>query len=264
MITYAILDYNRPKESELCLKSIHKHSKFPFNIVFLSNGGNQDYVMDFYKQGLIDKLILRKENSGCGLGTRECFNDFDLNSKYIAYIQSDQFLCRDFEKSELEGYLYLLYTNQFFYIDMAGNQGNGRFSERAFLMPKSYYQTIPNTIGGPGPLANHKWTEQSVQEYIERNKFKFHSTLLLFADNGKHSIREYPCGGQLLMETDTKKVFIVKDIVKRVDFPNIHLTDYEWELILSNSWINGTIPEQHRQHSFIYWKEPLTINNTNV
>ena len=261
MITYAILDYNRPKEAELCLKSIHRFSHFPFKILFVSNGGNQDYAINFYKQGLIDKLILRKKNSGCGLGTRECFNDFDLESGIIAYIQSDQFLCRDFNKDELELYLSLLYTNKFFYIDMAGNQGNGRFSERAFLMPKHYYQTIPNTIGGPGPFADSKWTEQSVQEYIERNKFKFFTTKLLFADNGKVSIREYPDGGELIMHTDTKEVFITKPITKRVDFPNIHLTDKEWEEILTNSWAGGTIPIAHRKHSFTYWTEPYTIGN---
>lgn len=259
MLTYAILDYDRPKESELCLKSIHRYSKFPFNIVYLSNGGNQDYTMDFYKQGLINKLILRKKNSGCGLGTRECFNDFD--SDYIAYIQSDQFLCREFNQKELEGYLYLIYTNQFFYIDLAGNQGQGRFSERAFLMKKAYYQAIPNTIGGPGPYANEKWTEQSVQEYIERNKFKFYSSQLLFADNGKVSKREYPNGGELIMHTDTKEVFIIKPITQRIDFPNIKLTDEEWSQILSNTWVNGTIPINHKKDSFKYWKEPYNINN---
>lgn len=261
MLTYALLDYDRPKESELCLKSIHKYSHFPFNIVYLSNGGNQDYVMDFYKQGLIDKLILRKSNSGCGLGTRECFNDFNLESEFIVYVQTDQFLTRDFNEAELKDYIDLINKYHYFYIDMAGNQGNGRFSERAFMMKKGYYQSIPNTIGGPGPLASEKWTEQSVQEYIERNRFVFYSAKPLFADNGKNSIRQYPCGGQLLVETDTKKVHIIKSITKRVDFPNIKLTDLEWNLILKNEWINGTVPEQQKQDSFLYWKEPFNIDN---
>ena len=81
IIDFLILDYNRPVESLLCLKSIKRHAKFDHNIVYLSNGGEQEYVYDYYKQGLIDKLILRKYNSGCGLGTRELFNDFNLNNR---------------------------------------------------------------------------------------------------------------------------------------------------------------------------------------
>lgn len=261
MLTYAILDYNRPQESELCLKSIHKFSKFNYNIVYLSNGGNQDYAIDFYKQGLIDKLILRKGNSGCGLGTRECFNDFNLDCRYIAYIQSDQFLYREFSQRELEGYLYLLYTNQFFYIDLAGNQGNGNPSERALIIDKYNYNKIPNSKGGPGPFANEKWTEQSFQEHMKENNLKFHSCPTLFLDNGKESKREYPCGGLLLMYTDTKQVFIVKDIKNRIDFPNIHLTDAEWSNILGNKWINGTVPELHKKDSFKYWERPYNIGD---
>ena len=264
MITYALLDYNRPIESELCLKSIHKFSKFPYQIVYISNGGNQDYVVDYYKRGLIDKLILRKKNSGCGLGTRECFNDFDLNSDYIIYVQVDQFMIREFPKEEITEYISLLYHSKFFYIDLAGNQGNGNPSERALLINKYNYRMIPNTIGGPGPYANYKWTEQSMQEYMRGNNFRFYIAPLLFSDNGKISRREYPNGGELIQFTDEKSVYITKPITQRIDFPNIKFTNEEWELILNNKWVNGTIPELHKNDSFKCWNRPISINDVNI
>ena len=261
MLTYTVLDYNRPEESELCLKSIRLHSKLDYNIVFLSNGGDQDYAFDFYKKGLIDKLILRKKNSGCGLGTRECFNDFNIETDYCVYVQSDQFMIRDFTHDEASSYKALLFNKQFFYIDLAGNQGNGNPSERALMINKTDYQKIPNSIGGPGPYASHKWTEQSLQEYMKENNLKFLTPSVLFLDNGKNSIREYPCGGKLKMETDTKRVYILSPIAKRIDFPNITLTDYEWSEILEGKWINGTIPINHRNSSFLYWKQPWSVRD---
>jgi hypothetical protein len=251
-----VLDYNRPKESELCLESIEKFAKFNYKVIYLSNGGEQDYAIDFYKRGLIDKLILRKSNSGCGLGTRELFNDFDLDSDFVFYVQCDQFMVRDLSQEEIDFYISKIKDNVA-YVDLAGNQGRGIYSERAHFISKSFYNKIPNTIGGPGPYANQKWTEQSLQEYLKENGLKF-ATInpLVFADNGKCSLREYPCGGQLLMYADTKQVFVLKPITKRVDFINIHLTDSEWEAILSNKWQNGTIPEQHRDYSFKVWEKP--------
>jgi hypothetical protein len=256
-----ILDYNRPKESELCLWSIKKHAKFNHKIIYLSNGGEQDYAYSFYKNGLIDKLVLRKNNSGCGLGTRELFNDFDLNSEFVIYVQCDQYMVRDLSESEI-----LMYKNNIkddiLYIDLAANQGGGRYSERAHFINKNTYNRIPNSIGGPGPFANEKWTEESIQNYMKDNNLKFLSASpIVFADNGKYSIREYPCGGQLLMYTDTKQVFIIKPIKKKIDFINISLTEEEWDQILNNKWINGTIPINHRNNTFKVWEKPIEIKD---
>jgi hypothetical protein len=264
MVTYAILDYNRPVESELCLKSIHKFSKFTYTVVYLSNGGNQDYVVDYYKNGLIDKLVLRNNNSGCGLGTRECFNDFSMESEHIIYVQTDQFLVRKFSLEELSLYLSFLKEKKYFYIDLAGNQGHGNPSERALLMNKYDYQRIPNSIGGPGPFADYKWTEQSLQEYMKLNDLKFFTSELLFMDNGKVSRRQYPCGGELIQFTDEKSVYITRPITKRIDFPNIHFTDKEWEFILNNKWADGTIPELQIKDSFKCWRRPFSVNDVNL
>jgi hypothetical protein len=253
MISYLVLDYNRPVESELCLRSLLRYSRFDYEIVYLSNGGDQDYVIDYYKQGLIDKLILRKENSGCGLGTRELFNNFNLAYDYVIYVQCDQFLCREFTRKEIQEHIENLNSGEFFYVDLAGNQGHGNYSERAHLINKHKYNLIPNTIGGPGPFADKLWTEESVQRYIKNNNLKFYSSKLLFMDNGKVSRREYPCGGILTQHTDEKSVFIEKPIANRIDFPNVKLNDQEWELILTNKWVNGTIPEGHKNDSFKCW-----------
>lgn len=260
LITYLVLDYERPQESELCLNSLKICSKFDYEVVYLSNGGNQDYVYDYYKQGLIDKLILRKKNSGCGLGTRELFNDFNLKNDYVIYVQCDQFLCRTFSEAELKYYIGFLETNQYFYIDLAGNQGHGNYSERAHLISKSNYNKIPNGIGGPGPYADSIWTEKYVQDYIKNNNLNFFTTkTLLFMDNGKASRREYPCGGVLMQHTDTKAVYIEKPIKNRIDFPNVKLNDNEWTKILNGEWVNGTVPEGHKDSSFVCWNNVITL-----
>jgi len=256
-----ILDYNRPKESELLLASIKKYANFNYKIIYLSNGGEQDYAIDYYNKGLIDKLILRKHNSGCGLGTRELFNDFDIDSDFVFYIQCDQFMVRELNQNEIDIYEKAI-NDKNVYIDLAGNQGGGRYSERAHFINKNYYNKIPNSIGGPGPYADSVWTEKSVQDYMKGNQSSFHTVKpLVFADNGKSSIREYPCGGKMLMYTDTKEVFILKPISKKIEFPNVHLTDLEWEQILNNQWIDGTIPEQHKNKTFKVWNKPYELKD---
>jgi hypothetical protein len=190
MLSFLVLNYNRPKETELCLKSIKQFTKFNHEVVLLNNGGEDHAaIFSFFNQGLIDKLILRKKNSGCGLGTRELFNDFNLDNNYVVYVQCDQFMVRDFTIEELNSYKEALEQNKIAgHVDLAGNQGNGRYSERAHLTSKKFYNSIPNSKGGPGPFANELWTEEAVQNFYKENNLKFFVTKLLFADNGKISI----------------------------------------------------------------------------
>jgi len=65
----------------------------------------------------------------------------------------------------------------------------------------------------------------------------------------------------MLMYTDTKEVFILKPISKKIEFPNVHLTDLEWEQILNNQWIDGTIPEQHKNKTFKVWNKPYELKD---
>ena len=254
---FLILDYNRPIETELCLNSIKKFAKFNYNIIYLSNGGDQKYVHKYYDQGLIDKLILRKNNSGCGLGTRELFNDFDIDSDYVFYIQCDQFMIRELKLSEIELYISKM-IGKTLYVDLAGNQGNGKYSERAHFINKNVYNKIPNSIGGPGPFANQKWTEKSLQDYMLENDLKFLTIdPPVFGNNGKISYRQFPCGGETMHFTDTKQLWIIKPLKDRYDgWPNFDLTNEEWEKILSNTWENGSIPKNHVKDTFTFWQKP--------
>lgn len=259
---FLILDYNRPQESELCLKSIKNFAKFDYSIIYLSNGGEQKYVYSYYENGLIDKLILRKKNSGCGLGTRELFNDFDIDSDFVFYIQCDQFMIRDLYEKEVISYTEAIKDN-ILYIDLASNQGHGNYSERAHFINKNIYNKIPNTIGGPGPFANEKWTEESVQDYIKNNNLTFLSvTPPVFQDNGKVSYRQFPCGGETMHYTDTKQLWILKPLKQKyLDWPNIELTDEEWNLVINNKWENGSVPNKLKKHSFNYWNNVYNLDN---
>ncbi len=252
LATFLVLGYNRPIEADLCVKTIRANAKFDHRIVYLENGGDcMDEAYSLFKRGLVDKLILRKENSGCGLGTRELFNDFELGSDWVFYVQCDQFMIEEMHETDVNHFKSLIERFGYFYVDLAGNQGQGRYSERAHFINKKIYQQIPDmTIGGPGPFADSKWTEQRVQEYMTEKQVNFFSVKKYFGDNGMRSIREYPCGGILMQYTDTKQVYIIKPISKRVNFPNIHLTDEEWSAILENRWVNGTVPTRQLKDSF--------------
>ena len=62
--------------------------------------------------------------------------------------------------------------------------------------------------------------------------------------------------------TDTKQLWILKPLKQKyANWPNIELTEQEWELVLTNKWINGTIPERLKIHSFNCWQETYTSNN---
>lgn len=253
-LSVLILDYLREKEANLLIQSLQDNLKFRAKIIYLSNSPNCDYAKKFLDEGKIDQLIINKENLGCGISTRQLYHS--AISKYVLYLQVDQILISEFNQemfniitSELEKNPNVLYC------DLAGNQNHGKYSERASLMEKNRYLNIPDIdtiIAGPGPYANYKWGEQHVNEYIKENNLTFFTIKpLLFADNGKTSRRSYPCGGETLHFTDSKALYIIRSLKQRYDnFPNLNLNNEEWELVLSNKWINGTIPQNDLKHSF--------------
>lgn len=248
-----ILDFRREQESKLLLNSLRKNLQVNAKLYYLSNSP-EDYVYQYVKEGLIDVLIVNKENLGCGIGTRQLFHA--SLSKYSLYCQVDQWLIRPFTQDHFNQITERL--NTFFYADLAGNQGNGQFSERAFLIETQKYLEIPgidSIIGSPGPFANYRWGEKHVQDYMSDNYLRFFSTHPFFGDNGRVSYRTYPCGGETLHYTDTKQLFIIKQLKKRYDdFPNLKLTDSEWNQVLSGTWEQGNVPEMDKQHSFKYYE----------
>lgn len=253
-----ILDYLREKEAKLLIQSLKDNLKFNAKIIYLSNSPECDYAKKFLDDGDIDQLIINKKNLGCGIGTRQLFHA--CMSKWSLYCQVDQWLGKEFTADMFQHMVDYIGRNHSFYCDLAGNQGHGQFSERAFLIETKKYLDIPGIdeiIGSPGPFANQKWGEKHVQEFMKENGLKFCSYSPLFVDNGKVSRRTYPCGAETLHFTDEKRLFILKPFKQKYyDFPNLQLTEQEWELALSGNWpSSGLIPEKDRGNSFIYWRD---------
>lgn len=262
-VSIVILDFNRPKESELLLHSLKLNVKFDNEIIYVSNGGEQSYIQESYKNGQIDILLLCRDNLGTGIGTKRGFQA--ASGDYIMYVQVDQWLARPIDQDQINQMIEFLEKHpECFYIDLAGNQGNGNPSERALFINRKKYLDIPDlefAYGGPGPFAHIAWSEKGLQDYMEREKLVFASAGRIFYDNGKDSVRDYPCGGQIKQETDTKKLYILKPIKERVNFPNLKLTDEEWNQILSGKWINGTVPELHKGSSFVAWDKVFELKD---
>ena len=250
-VSIAILDYNRPIESKILFQSLEKYAKFDHEVVYLSNGGNQQHALDLYNQGFIDKLILNKENNGCGLGMRQLFQSCE--SDYVMLIQVDQFLGAEITNDFIrEVIVYLEQNPKYLYCDLAGNQSHGTYSERGHLINRHKYLSIPNinnTIGGPGPYSEYQWTENLVQQYMKKENLSFIS-YHLFADNGVYSVRDMNEGGAWVHRTDTKKLWNLRKPLKlNPSYPKFS----ENEQKLAFDWPDGKIPENEIAHSFTCW-----------
>ena len=259
MIEYLILDYQKKFEAEQLLESIKKYSKFKYSVTFLSNGGKHDYAIEFKKQGLIDNLIINETNTGGGAGTVQLFAQ--AKTKYALYIQVDQTLSGELGQQSIDSFINLIENENYSYIDLSGDQGRGNYSERAQFMPVKFYNSIPKTIGGPGPWDDMKWTEECVQDFIKNNNLKYKSvsfidsnnrTIPIFLDAGKWSFRSNPDGSEWKHRTDTKELWMLKKPSQKFSFPRF--SENEWEEVLHNGWQDGKIPEREVKDSFLYWR----------
>lgn len=264
-VSYLVLDFNRQAESHLCLSSLRENTKFECPIIYLSNGGHQDYVWEFYKQGLIDKLILNKENMGLGFGTTDLFKN--CNSEWAIYVQNDQFLGREYTEEELNKQIktiedsldiYLTGDNQkplITSMSLAGDQCQGKYSERAHLIKTEFYNRIPNKPnGGAGPYHHIEWNEGYIQKHYEQNNLQhFIWPDVLFGDNGCWSMRTNPDGSIWRHRTDTKQAYLVQGPVKeKYVYPKF--TDNEWaDVLATQKWPDGQIPENEKKDSFKVW-----------
>lgn len=263
-LTVAVLGYNRPAESERCVRSIRQYIEVPHQLLYLSNGGDQTYVRRLYDEGVLDTLVLNHSNHGCGIAMKQMAQA--AVTEWVMMVQCDQYAIRSYSRAEFEYHLkYLDESNpEVLYVDLAGDQGQGRASERAHLINRRRYLDLPgmdDVIGGPGPYAQSKWTERHIQDQglMFRTAIPF-----LFADNGAWSEREYPIEyGQHGLpprtkhRTDTKRLFILSPFSKRADgFPNLTLSEPEWDDVLARRWpVEGRIPEADLPHSFQVWPE---------
>lgn len=259
MVEYLILDYEREFEAEQLLNSIKQYSNFEYTVTFLSNGGRNDYAIKFKEQGLIDKLIINETNVGCGAGTIQLFAQ--AKTKYAFYIQVDQVLNAHIDESTIKKLIDLIEINKYSYVDLSGDQGGGIYSERAQFISVDFYNSIPKSIGGPGPWDHIKWTEECIQNYIKdanlpiANIYAIDSNkkpFPIFTDAGKWSYRSNPDGSRWKHRTDTKELWMLEKPTNKFTFPRF--SDAEWDEVLVNGWQDGKIPEKEIKDSFTYWK----------
>lgn len=268
LISFLVLDYKKPIETNICLSSIRQNAKFDHQIIYLDNGSNESYSQEYAKAGLCDQLIVNKVNTGGGNGIDQLFKE--CKTKYACLVQSDQYLKLELAVYHSEYFIELIEKYNFSHVDLAGAQGGLQvYSERAGIMDRDFYLSIyrgePGLIAGPGPFAEGRHSESFVQEYFKSNNLQIaHVSPPPFLDNGKWAIRELPCGGILKHACDTKEIWIVKP-VKQL-YSNFHyppLNQVEAQDLLGGKWPiwgvdkKGRIPEAWASHSFKvpHWNE---------
>jgi GT2 family glycosyltransferase len=209
-VSFLIMDFNKPVETKICINSIRQNTKFnEYEIVLLSNGGSQNYIIDLYNNNLIDRLILNKKNYGCGYGTNTLYNNSD--TKYCIYVQNDQYMSREFLLEEFNQLTESL--KNYSCIDLSGGAGhNDKFSERAHIVNRDIILKNPRlAYGGPGPF-EHKlmWSEESTQNYFKNNSLKInHNWPMLFGNNGRYTVREDENGNVSRKDLFTGKIEIL-------------------------------------------------------
>lgn len=67
LIDVCVLSYNRLEFTKLCLKELRRRTRMPYRTLVVDNGsvdGSAEYLLSVQGEGLIDKLILKAENTG--------------------------------------------------------------------------------------------------------------------------------------------------------------------------------------------------------
>lgn len=240
-----VLDFNRPNESKLLLESIKRHLKVKNEVIFLSNGGEQDYVYEFYKNGLIDKCILNKKNEGSGFGTIRltefCQTDYFIN------LQCDNYFIRDFTEEDYSIIIDSFDKHNLGSVDLTCIVPESqKFSERAFIANTEFYCSNPEKTGagtGPIKIENGKGTEESFYNWIIKNNKKIFSIRpQLVGDSGKYAILQVGENGILKRRCDTQELKVVSLPNTTMDAYN--LSNEEWSDILCGKWEDWRIPEK--------------------
>jgi hypothetical protein len=247
-LTFLILDYCRPAETSYLLHSIRHFVKFDnYEVVLLSNGGEQYYIWEMYEKGLIDKAILSRENEGSGFGTLR-LSHF-CQTPYFINFQCDNALRRHFGQEELDTMKAVLETTDAGAIDFA-MVGKGVFSERAFMVNTAFYcENIFARGGGAGRFYELPSTEETMSKWLAHcNKTVHNWNPPLVADTGKYSIHQTKYGGTYHRRNDTGQLSWLK--IPSQKEPILNLTDAEWDDILNKRWKNGRIPQNHKPFFF--------------
>lgn len=196
MFSFLVLDFNKEEETLICLKSIRERYKgsYPYEIVLYSNGGNQDYIWNYYKAGLADRVVLNNKNTGTGVATHELY-DY-ARAPYSFYIQNDQYLGVELTDKVLEELVRLL--GSYDLIDLSGGAGHDdKYSERASICKTETYKNLSiKGYGGPGPFEKDWiWSEAGASySFWNNNLTILHNYPILFGNLGYRSVREDSSG----------------------------------------------------------------------
>lgn len=251
-VSFLVLDFRKEQETRACLESLARHVKIPHKVVLLDNGGAQDYVWKLYQEGLCDVVISKRVGRGGGFGQTDLFRWCD--TPYAVFVQNDQELLCDIDERALDQ-LTLALNGGFHCVDLNGDQSRkGIWTDRAHMIKTDFFNGLgPFPNGGPGDDAR-PWNEAYLQKvFAERGYRIAHVTPAIFADCGKWSVREAG-GGIFKHRCDTKQMFVVRPPIHRSDvYPPFN--DQEWSLALAGCWVDGTIPEAWKAHSFRHWKD---------
>jgi hypothetical protein len=263
-VSFLVLDFRREQSARLCLQSIRQRVKFADYKIIYCHNGLADYPVQFMREGLIDELIMPRENGGLGLGTRALFAA--CFSPYAIYWQADQIVGCDYTEGYFRRDVALLGLTEFpnggrtiGSVSLAGPVcGHGVYSERAHLISMQLYRRmeheIPLGAGGAGPWHHLLWREGAIQQFYREHGLWHHTGYPpLCIDNGRDAVRQNPDGSIWRHEPDRKGLWLISGPVKeRYVYPK--LTDAEWESVLSTqSWPAGKIPEQEVKDSFHVW-----------
>ena len=252
LVSVLVLDYRKPTESRACLESIRRHLQVPHKVVYLDNGGGEDYVWHLYQEGLCDVLISKREGRGGGYGQTDLFRWCD--TQYALFVQNDQVLQYDITE-EMFAAMQQALRGTYRCVDLNGDQSaRGVWTDRAHLIETAFFNSLgPFPNGGPGNDAA-PWNEAHLQRVFEERGYHIaHVRPALFADAGKWSVREAG-DGLYKHRCDTKQLWVLERPTYRTEvYPPFN--DEEWVRVLGGEWVDGTIPEQWKLHSFVHWKD---------
>jgi len=243
------------EETRVCLESIKRHAKFSYKVILLDNGGAEPYSWNFLKEGLCDILISKSVGRGGGFGQTDLFRFCD--TEYAFFIQNDQELVCDINQDHIDSMINVLNNGyRCRCIDLNGDQsGRGVWTDRAHFIDVKFFNSLaPFPNGGPGDHHHLRWNENYLQEIFEKNNYKIAHSGVAFADRGKWSVRVNPDGSRWRHRTDTKALYLVQGPIKdRYVYPKF--SEKEWEEVLSSqNWPEGKIPEEEILSSFNHWK----------
>ena len=258
MVDILVLNFKRPEETLLCLRSIRKFAKFKHRVILYNNGGD-DYneIFKAYQDGLIDKLIFNKENEGEGYGCIELYNN--CKTKYSFFIENDCEMICEISEYHISNFINEIESERCSSIDLTGGIcGQNIYSGRAFFINTDFYKSIrkcdeSGVYGGPGPYNKTPPIEHFIQKFFRDNDLKVSHTNRILKENGKWSVREIG-DGLYKHRTDTQQFYILKKpSYKTEEYPPF--SDIEWDIVINGGWKDGDIPEKWKIHSFRFWPD---------